>query len=97
MHKRLILILALAFVVGVTMAAYAEVQNVKVSGDLTVKGVARNNFDLVKSQKYGLNGSPTRVVKVFPPEGKAESEMWRGSGDELAEKLFAKLIEGKFV
>lgn len=49
------------------------------------------------SKKYGLDGSPTRVVRVFPPEGKAESEMWRGSGDELAEKLFAKLIEGKFV
>ena len=48
-------------------------------------------------KKYGLDGSPTRVVRVFPPEGKAESEMWRGSGDELAEKLFAKLIEGKFV
>lgn len=31
-----------AFAVG----AYAEVQNVKVSGDLTVKGVARNNFEL---------------------------------------------------
>jgi len=48
MSKRLILILALAFVVGITMTAYAEVQNVKVSGDITVKGVARNNFDLAK-------------------------------------------------
>lgn len=42
MGKRLILILTLAFVVGVTFAAYAEVQNVKVSGDLTVYGISRN-------------------------------------------------------
>jgi hypothetical protein len=49
MSKRLILILALAFVVGLSLAAYAEVQNVKVSGDLNVKGVARNNFDLAKT------------------------------------------------
>jgi len=49
MSKRLIMILALAFVVGVTCAAYAEVQNVKVSGDITVMGVARNNLDLAKA------------------------------------------------
>ncbi len=49
MSKRLILILALAFVVGISFAAYAEVQNVKVSGDITMSGVARNNFDLQKT------------------------------------------------
>jgi len=49
MSKRLIIILALAFVVGISCAAYAEVQNVKVSGDITVMGVARNNFDLATS------------------------------------------------
>ncbi len=56
MSKRLILILALAFVVGIACAAYAEVQNVKVSGDLTIMGVARDNFDLAKTGKYGVNG-----------------------------------------
>ena len=35
------IILMLAFVVGIACAAYAEVQNVKVSGDLTVYGVMR--------------------------------------------------------
>jgi hypothetical protein len=37
MSRRLIVIVALAFVVGLSVAAYAEVQNVKVSGDLTMK------------------------------------------------------------
>ena len=49
MSKRLIIVLALAFVVGISFAAYAEVQNVKVSGDITMSGVARNNFDLQKT------------------------------------------------
>ncbi|MFH1889124.1 MAG: hypothetical protein ABH806_03440 [Candidatus Omnitrophota bacterium] len=49
MSKRLILMLALAFLVAVTGAAYAEVQNVKVSGDIAVMGVARNNFDFAKT------------------------------------------------
>ncbi|MFA5115560.1 MAG: hypothetical protein WC469_05855, partial [Candidatus Omnitrophota bacterium] len=48
MSKRLILVLALAFVVGTTCAAYAEVQNVKVSGDINFLAVARNQFDLTK-------------------------------------------------
>ena len=47
MGKRLILVLALALLVGMTFsAAYAEVQNVKVSGDIAVLSVFRNNFDL---------------------------------------------------
>ncbi|MDD5465338.1 MAG: alginate export family protein [Candidatus Omnitrophica bacterium] len=47
MGKRLILVLALALIVGLTFsAAYAEVQNVKVSGDILVSGVNRNHFNL---------------------------------------------------
>lgn len=42
MSKRLIMVLALAFVLGLAFSAYAEVQNVKVSGDLNVYGISRN-------------------------------------------------------
>lgn len=52
MKKHLMLVLALAFVVGIAFAAYAEVQNVKVSGDLNMYGIARNNFGL--DSKAGL-------------------------------------------
>jgi len=63
MSKRLIIILALAFVVGIAFAAYAEVQNVKVSGDLTVKGVYRNDFDLAKSNDNIAVNTVTRRDK----------------------------------
>lgn len=53
MGKRLIILLALAFVVGLTFAAYAEVQNVKVSGDITALGIYRNNLDLTKNGRDG--------------------------------------------
>jgi len=50
MGKRLILVLALALLVGLTFsAAYAEVQNVKVSGDILASGVERNHFNLINS------------------------------------------------
>ena len=52
MSKRLIIVLALALVVGLTFsAAYAEVQNIKVSGDLNMFGVIRNNFALVRGDE----------------------------------------------
>jgi len=46
MSRRLILVLTLAFVFGITFAAYAEVQNVKVSGDLLFTTLSRNMFGL---------------------------------------------------
>jgi len=49
MSKRLILILVLAFVVGITVAAFAEVQNVKISGDIKVMGISRNDLILRQS------------------------------------------------
>lgn len=42
MSKRLILFLAMAMVLGLAFTAYAEVQNVKVSGDITMIGANRN-------------------------------------------------------
>lgn len=56
MSKRLILILALAFVVGITVAAYAEVQNVKVSGDLLMEAVSRRNLKLTDSNLNSVTG-----------------------------------------
>ncbi|MFA5156324.1 MAG: alginate export family protein [Candidatus Omnitrophota bacterium] len=58
MSKRLILVLALAFVVGLTFTAYAEVQNVKVSGDITVLGVARQ-LELNNSKAAGTGTTGT--------------------------------------
>lgn len=46
MSKRLIMILTLAFVLGIAFAAYAGVQNVKVSGDIALQGVSRNDLTL---------------------------------------------------
>ncbi|MBM3244055.1 MAG: hypothetical protein FJZ12_04405, partial [Candidatus Omnitrophica bacterium] len=47
MSKRLIVVLALALVAGLVFSpAYAEVQNVKVSGDIIASGVMRNHFNL---------------------------------------------------
>ena len=46
---------------------------------------------------YGLNGSPTQVQKIFPPAVNDKKEIWDEAGDVLAEKLFDKIVEMKFV
>ncbi len=52
MSKRLIVLLALVFVLGVSLAAYAEVQNVKVSGDITAYAINQSQFGF--QHKAGL-------------------------------------------
>ncbi len=63
MSKRLILVLAMVLVAGMTCAAYAEVQNVKVSGDITVMGVARDNLDLAKTP-VGVGQTPAGLSAI---------------------------------
>lgn len=46
---------------------------------------------------YGLNGSPTQVKRIFPPEKISVNEHWEGSGDELAERLYSLLRDKKFL
>ena len=51
-----------------------------------------------KNEKnYGLNGSPTQVQRIFPPEVNAHREQWNGEAEELTGRLFHKLTELKFV
>ncbi|MGD9014785.1 MAG: alginate export family protein [Candidatus Omnitrophota bacterium] len=61
MSKRWMLILALMFLVGLTSYAYAETQNIKVSGDILLRGIARNNFTLVEEET--LAGTPYSRAK----------------------------------
>lgn len=46
---------------------------------------------------YGLNGSPTQVLKIFPPAANTTNEKWEGDSEELSKKLANKLHELKYV
>lgn len=45
---------------------------------------------------YGLNGSPTQVQRIFPPQVNNHREVWNGDGGELTDRLLSKLKELKF-
>ena len=67
------------------------------TADRPVKKITLDDLEDRDPRHYGLNGSPTQVKRIFPPESSSTHEMWTGEADELAEKLFRRLDERKFL
>lgn len=65
--------------------------------DRKVKMFCINDFEDKNEKKYGLNGSPTQVERIFPPEVLSDKEVWNGTNSELADKLSNKLKSLKFI
>lgn len=59
--------------------------------------ISLKDFSDKDEKKYGLNGSPTQVERIFPPESKSHHEMIQGTSDEITTKMVSKLKELKFV
>lgn len=59
--------------------------------------IALKDFEDKDEKKYGLNGSPTQVERIFPPASNDAHEMWNGQSEELTEKMSSKLKELKFI
>lgn len=65
--------------------------------DREIRVLSLKDFEDTDEKKYGLNGSPTKVERIFPPEVNSDKEMWNGTGEELADRLTIKLKEFKFI
>ena len=65
--------------------------------DREIKMISLNDFEDKDEKKYGLNGSPTNVERIFPPDVNNDRETWTGTGLELSLKIAAKLKELKFI
>lgn len=63
--------------------------------DIVTFGV--EDFEDTDEQKYGSNGSPTRVVKIFPPVANDSTEIWKGSSEELSTRIAEKISELKIL
>lgn len=57
-------------------------------GEGRVRFLSLDDMEDRDERHYGLSGSPTQVVRIFPPEKSTEKELWTGTGPELAQKLF---------
>lgn len=62
-----------------------------------VKTLTFADFEDQDVMKYGLNGSPTQVERIFPPAVNAQREMLRGEAEELAAEVSTKLVHLKLI
>jgi electron transfer flavoprotein beta subunit len=62
-----------------------------------VKKLALKDLADQSELNYGMNGSPTKVQRVFPPSSDMKRETWKGSASDLTLKLFERIKEKKFV
>lgn len=75
------------------LPSYVKKQETK---DREIKVITLADMDDKEEKNYGLNGSPTQVQRIFPPQVNNHREVWNGDDKELAEQLFHKLKELKF-
>ncbi len=69
----------------------------KATADRKITYITFKDLEDKDPNHYGLNGSPTQVQRIFPPNVNDDREMWQGSGAELAGKINEKLSELKFL
>jgi electron transfer flavoprotein beta subunit len=65
--------------------------------DRKIKVITLKELEDNDEKNYGLNGSPTQVERIFPPDVNNDRETWTGTGEELGFKIAAKLKQLKFV
>ena len=67
------------------------------SKDREILSLSLEDMEDTDEAHYGLNGSPTQVQRIFPPEHDVRQELWNECGDELAVRLHDKLKTLKFI
>lgn len=69
----------------------------KETKDRKITYLALKDLEDQNEKSYGSSGSPTRVERIFPPEVNTDKEIWTGTGEELGDRLYQKLVELKFL
>lgn len=65
--------------------------------DREIKVMSVADFHDQDEMHYGLNGSPTQVERIFPPESSGEKEFYRGDSTVVSRQVSEKLAELKLV
>ena len=69
----------------------------RATADREIKILTLDDLADKDPKHYGLNGSPTQVKRIFPPEKSDGRERWNGPEAESAERLFQFLADHKFL
>ncbi len=69
----------------------------KAAKDREIRVLSLKDMPDTDASHYGLNGSPTQVVRIFPPDVSIEKETWTEPGPLMADHFAQKLTELKFI
>lgn len=65
--------------------------------DYQIKTVTMSDLNDKNPDNYGLNGSPTQVEEIFPPDKRSNSILIEGDKKQLGKEFFKILKESRFV
>ena len=65
--------------------------------DKEIPMITLKDMDDTDEKHYGLNGSATQVIRIFPPEPNTDKDIVRGDYEELTETLFNKIVDLKIL
>lgn len=65
--------------------------------DVDIKVLSLRDFSDRDPARYGAEGSPTRVEKIFPPEENTEKIILEGTAHKLSEDIWEILAKRKFI
>lgn len=65
--------------------------------DYQIQTVTLDSLEDKNPKHYGLNGSPTQVEEIFPPNKEMNSQVIKGSKTEIANELYHVLKKNKFL
>jgi electron transfer flavoprotein beta subunit len=63
--------------------------------DVKISRYGISDMEDQNENHYGLEGSPTKVVRIFSPAANTDYEKWHGSSEELSTMLLQKLKQMK--
>ena len=69
----------------------------KMANEKQIRTYSSAHFPNADMSQLGLNGSPTKVERIFPPAVREGGKMLDGSADELSDALLDILKDGKFI
>lgn len=68
----------------------------KATANREISRYSLNDMADNNAKHYGLDGSPTRVQKIFPPTSDKVQEKWTGSAEDLSARIYDALKKMKF-
>jgi len=82
---------------GIYVPRLPSYKKMLASADREIKILSADDLSPANAAMFGLNGSPTKVEKIYPPDARNERRLIEGDSETVALTLYKELCALKFV